>query len=142
MPTDRVPGRIVSSGEVTLAAAAEGEGDSRLRKFSMVAYTGGKMTLDGWPAPVVVDLSGMSVTQKARPILRDHDPAKIVGHTTDVRIEPQRVHVEGVLSSGNGHARDVETAADNGFPWQASIGASVTKAVYVEEGETVTVNGR
>ncbi len=38
------------------AAEAAEEGKPSLRKFSMVAYTGGAMRLGGWPYPVVVDL--------------------------------------------------------------------------------------
>ena len=57
-----------------------------LRKFSMVAYTGGAMRLGGWPYPVVVDLAGMRVTRKSRPILKDHDRGSIVGHTDDIKI--------------------------------------------------------
>ena len=55
--------RIVcdDAATITLAAAetsTEGEDKPSLRKFSMVAYTGGAMRLGGWPYPVVVDLAG------------------------------------------------------------------------------------
>ncbi len=64
-----------SSINLQAAEAAE-EGKPALRKFSMVAYTGGAMRLGGWPYPVVVDLAGMRVTRKSRPILKDHDRAQ------------------------------------------------------------------
>lgn len=143
MPTDRVPSTLYASGPVefdTIEAAAGEKAEPP--KFRMVAYTGGSMLLGGWPHPVVVDLSGMKVTAKARPILRDHEPGKVVGHTTTVDIQPARISVEGVLSADNLFSREVATSAGNGFPWQASIGAKVDKAVFVEEGESVTVNGR
>lgn len=41
------------------------------------------MHLGGWPS-VVVDLAGMRVTRKSRPILKDHDRASIVVHTDDI----------------------------------------------------------
>ena len=44
------------------------------------------MRLGGWPYPVVVDLAGMRVTRKSRPILKDHDRASIVGHTDDIMV--------------------------------------------------------
>ena len=72
-----------SSISLQAAEAAE-EGKPALRKFSMVAYTGGAMRLGGWPYPVVVDLAGMRVTRKSRPILKDHDRASIVVHTDDI----------------------------------------------------------
>ncbi len=52
-----------SSINLQAAETAE-EGKPALRKFSMVAYTGGAMRLGGWPYPVVVDLAGMRVTRK------------------------------------------------------------------------------
>ena len=62
MPTDiKVPGLIHATGEVSIEAAASDDA-KELRKFSMVAYTGGAMQLGGWPYPVVVDLAGMKVT--------------------------------------------------------------------------------
>ena len=64
--------RIVcdDAATITLAAAeTPEEGKPSLRKFSMTAYTGGAMRLGGWPYPVVVDLAGMRVTRKSRPIL-------------------------------------------------------------------------
>ncbi len=66
---------------ICIAAETAEEGKPALRKFSMVAYHGGAMRLGGWPYPVVVDLAGMRVTRKARPILMDHDRGSIVGHT-------------------------------------------------------------
>lgn len=143
MPTDRVPSTLYASGPVefdTIEAAAGEKAEPP--KFKMVAYTGGSMLLGGWPHPVVVDLSGMKVTAKSRPILRDHEPGKVVGHTTQVDIQPAKIGVEGVLSADNLFSREVATSAGNGFPWQASIGAKVDKAVFVEEGESVEVNGR
>src|SRR5262245_25156679 len=54
---------------------AEPAGDGkRLPRFKMTAYTGGKMVVAGFPLPVVIDLAGMKVPAKQRPILRAHDP--------------------------------------------------------------------
>ena len=64
----------------------------------MVAYTGGAMRLGGWPYPVVVDLAGMRVTRKSRPILKDHDRGSIVGHTDDITINDRSLEVAGVIS--------------------------------------------
>lgn len=123
-----------------IEAAEDGE-ESKLRKFSMTAYTGGKMSLAGWPYPVVVDLSGVKVTAKSRPILRDHNPAQIVGHTTEITTA-NSIKLKGLISAANEHAREIQQSSDNGFPWQASIGASPDKVVYVDRGEKVAVNGK
>jgi hypothetical protein len=124
--------------------ATEGteEGKAALRKFSMVAYTGGAMRLGGWPYPVVVDLAGMRVTRKARPILKDHDRGSIVGHTNDITVNDSRLEVAGVISGVGSTAHEVIATSENGFPWQASLGASADKVVFIPEWKTAKANGR
>lgn len=124
------------------AAEAAADGKPALRKFSMTAYTGGAMRLGGWPYPVVVDLAGMRVTRKSRPILKDHDRASIVGHTNDIEVSDTRLEVAGVISGVGNTAQEVIATSENGFPWQASLGASADKVVFIAEGKTAQANGR
>jgi len=128
------------AGEVEIEAEAEGE--KKLRRFSMTAYTGGAMSLGGWPHPVVVDLSGLAIGKKARPILKDHDPGRIVGHTDAMSTDGSRLAVSGVISGVGEAAQEVVGASDNGFPWQASLGAQGKKVVFVPEGKSAAANGR
>lgn len=121
--------------------AAEGDDSGQLKRFSMTGYTGGKMNV-GFDAPVVVDLSGMRVSAKSRPILKDHNPAQVVGHTDGVKIEGGTLRATGVVSGANNYADEVMNSSANGFPWQASIGASIERTVRVDRGEKVEVNGR
>lgn len=114
----------------------------KLRKFTMTAYTGGKMLLGGFPYPVVVDLAGLKVPAKNRPILRDHDIGRIVGHTESIDINGSSIRLAGVLSGSNGYSKEVADSGDNGFPWQASIGASANRMVFVDKGESIEVNAR
>jgi hypothetical protein len=140
---NRVPSslRIIeAAGEPLVLQAAEGE--AKLRRFSMLAYGGGKLALANFYHPVVVDLSGLRVSAKARPILRDHDTSRIVGHTDEITVNAGSIKVAGTVSAANDHAREVVESSANGFPWQASIGASVQKMSFVDKGETVEVNGR
>lgn len=137
--------RIVcdDAATITLAAAeTPEEGKASLRKFSMTAYTGGAMRLGGWPYPVVVDLAGMRVTRKSRPILKDHDRGSIVGHTDDITITDKSLEVAGVISGVGATAQEVIATSENGFPWQASLGASADKVVFIPEGKTANANGR
>jgi hypothetical protein len=139
--------RIVcdDAATITLAAAdppVEGDDKPSLRKFSMTAYTGGAMRLGGWPYPVVVDLAGMRVTRKSRPILKDHDRGSIVGHTDDITITDKSLQVAGVISGVGVTAQEVIATSENGFPWQASLGASADKVVFIPEGKTAKANGR
>ena len=130
-----------SSINLQATEAAE-EGKPALRKFSMVAYTGGAMRLGGWPYPVVVDLAGMRVTRKSRPILKDHDRASIVGHTDDIMVGDSRLEVAGVISGVGNTAQEVIATSENGFPWQASLGANADKVVFIPEGKTASANNR
>lgn len=125
-----------------LEAAASDNAEPDLRRFTMTAYTGGKLLLANFAFPVVVDLSGLRVPAKSRPILRDHSQQQIVGHTESIEINGSTIRLAGVLSAANDHAREVSDSADNGFPWQASIGAVAGRVVFVAGGETVEVNGR
>ncbi|XZE56095.1 hypothetical protein SH139x_002171 [Planctomycetaceae bacterium SH139] len=137
--------RIVCDDSTSIALqAAESpeEGKPALRKFSMTAYTGGAMRLGGWPYPVVVDLAGMRVTRKSRPILKDHDRGSIVGHTSDIKVSPQSLEVAGVISGVGATAQEVIATSENGFPWQASLGASADKVVFIPEGKAAQANGR
>ena len=131
-----------AASDISIEAADKGEdGKPKLRRFKMVAYTGVEMNLWGWPHPVVVDLAGMIAGKKSRPILKDHDVSQIVGHTDSIDLDRKLV-VEGVISGVGLAAQEVVGASDNGFPWQASIGARVKKMEFVEEGKKIVANGR
>ena len=126
---------------VEVQAAGDGEpGGRKLRRFSMVAYTGTAMELSGWPHPVVVDLAGLRVAAKSRPILKDHNPALIVGHTDRIEAADGQLLVSGVVSGAGMVAAEIVTSSENGFPWQASIGARPQRVVFVPEGRQAEAN--
>jgi len=121
---------------------AASSGSAPLRKFAIVAYTGGAMTLWGWRYPVVIDLAGLAVSAKSRPVLMNHDSSLIVGHTTQVAVASGEITLEGVVSGTGDAAQQVVATSRNGFPWQASIGASARRWEEVKAGDKVVVNGR
>lgn len=124
-----------------LINAAAGDED-KPRKFKMRAYTGGLLDLAAYLYPVVVDLQGITAPTKPIPILRDHSPAAIIGHAT-AKVGARRIDiVDGQFSGAGADAEEVQAAAVNGFPWEASIGARATQMIRVDDGEKVTVNGR
>lgn len=135
---------VCDPGSITIAAAEEGQGDGKpkLPRFSMVAYTGAPMRLAGWRYPVVLDLAGLTIPSQSRPIRFEHDPLSGVGHTDSIRIEDGQLVATGVVSRDTAAAREIVTSARNGFPWQASVGASVEEFEFVKENQTVLVNGR
>jgi hypothetical protein len=134
------PGAICSEAAADLAAGESGK--PKLPRFSMVAYTGGPMRIAGWRYPVIVDLAGLSIPSQSRPIRFGHDATAGVGHTDAIRVEAGQLIATGVVSRDTAAAREIVASARNGFPWQASLGASVDQFEFVREDQTVLVNGR
>ena len=128
--------------EMLQAEAVPEGGAPALRRFSMNAYTGGAMTLRGWRHPTVIDLAGISWSAKARPILKDHNPSLIVGHTEGVSVVDGVLRVAGVVSGAGPVAREIVEAGMNGFPWQASVGAYASETEQVPKGRQAIANGR
>ena len=134
------PGAVV----IEAIADAEGQGNEkpRLPRFSMVAYTGGPMRINGWRYPVIVDLAGLAIPSQNRPIRFGHDMQSGVGHTDAIQVENGRLTAAGVVSRDTAAAKEIVVSAKNGFPWQASIGTSVDEFEFVKENQKVSVNGR
>ena len=69
-------------------------------------------------------------------------PSRVWGHTDNIRIDDGKLVSTGVVSRDTPAAREVVASARNGFPWQASVGASVEEFEHVKEGQDVLVNRR
>jgi hypothetical protein len=124
-----------------VAAAAEGDA-KKLPTMTMAAYNGGAMDV-GWGLPVAIDLKGLDVAGHARPILKDHDPGQVVGHTTKItKVEGKSLAIEAIVSGTGAAAQEVVANAGNGFPWQASVGVAARNYEYVKEGSTGKANGQ
>ena len=117
------------------------DGSKTVRPFAMTAYrfADGPRGFEGSDH---FDLAGMRVPAKSLPIHREHDPERIVAHTDHIDLTERRLRVSGFMSGVGPAAQEVLQLADNGFPWQASIGASVEKKEDVHPGSSVRVNGR
>jgi len=151
-PQEKQPDYLIFRCPLTVEAVNEADkspsegGGGGMPRFHMVAYTGGAMSIAGFPHPVVVDLEGLDIDRQDIPVRLDHNPRQGVGHTQRVVIEKDsgggKVIAEGLISRNTSWARDVAKSGANGFPWQASIGASVIDAEFIPNGQSVTVNGR
>ncbi|MCL2625057.1 MAG: Mu-like prophage major head subunit gpT family protein, partial [Planctomycetaceae bacterium] len=120
---------------------ATGEGDEELTPtFSMVAYTGGEMNIDGFQHPVVVDLTGLEIPSQNIPIRLDHKSSQGIGHTTSIRIENNELIAEGLISRDTDWARDVANSGTKGFPWKASIGGPIHEVEFIPYATRVAVN--
>jgi hypothetical protein len=122
-----------------LIAAAAGEAAPRVK---MLAYTGQPMKLDGFAQPVIVDLESLKLGRQSVPLLRDHDPLRIAGHTTAITVSQQRLKAEGVLSGLPAHTDEVIATAARGFPWNVSMGAALPARPEFVEAGSIKVNGR
>jgi hypothetical protein len=142
---EQVPDRLelrCQPGRITLEAlAVEGEAEV-IPRFTMVAYTGEPLRVEGWRFPVVVDLEGLSIPSQRRPVRFGHSMYAGVGHTERIAVEAGRLIAEGIVSRDTGAAREVVASGKRGFPWQASIGAQVAQAEFIRAGKSVTVNSR
>lgn len=132
---------LQATGAVSLEAASSDK--AAPRRFSIEAYNGGAMNFWWSDEPVVVDLAGMEISAKARPILKDHRPELVVGHSDSANIiGGKSLKVTGIASGTGQAAREVIANSDNGFPWQASIGAEMKRVERIPAGEQVTVNAQ
>ncbi len=125
--------------------AASGDGQPEgLRRFTMTAYTGGPMQLQGWRYPVVVDHQGIDLGKQRRPILLEHsrDVDFVLGQTDSVAVMNGQLVVAGQVMGDSPKAKQVIALNDRGFAWQASIGAKADHVEFVGEDKTAQVNGR
>ena len=123
---------------INLSAAATG----KPRRFSILAYSGGKLVVDGFEYPVIVDLEGLEA--RKIPILLDHQPSveNTVGQTDSIRNDGESLVLAGHVTGRSDRVRQVLEQADAGHQWQASIGCAVHATSNIPLGQTVVVNGQ
>jgi phage head maturation protease len=128
---------LLSAAEVEIQATS-----SKPPSVTIVAYTGGLMTVPGW-GPVVLDLAGIDASAEQVGILADHDAtlSGIVGHGKAGVIEGKLL-VQGTITPSTDAARQVVELARAGFRFQASVGVTPNDYERVRPGEQVQVNGR
>ena len=124
-----------------VAADAGDDGKPRLPRVSMIAYTGGPMRVYAWSDPVVIDFAGLKIPASV-PLRFGHDPRELVGHSEEAEIANGKLTIEGVISFETTRARSIVTSAQNGFPWQASVGVQPIETEFVPAGKTTEVNGK
>ena len=120
--------------------AAEGK---KPRRFSILAYTGGILPVDGFDLPVVVDLQGLTIAGNV-PILIDHTKTveNTLGITESITNDGKSLTMTGNVTGVSPTVEMVLSASDRGQQWQASIGAYTTDTEEIAAGETVAVNGQ
>lgn len=138
------PNTLSLTGSVEIQAAKpaeEGKPASR-PTFAIAAYSGAAVNVGGFFSPVILDLDGMKADRQKMPILRDHDASRIIGMSDKVSIDASGVTMTGIVTGDNAEAQEVVSQAKNGFEWQASVGADITRREFLEAGKKAVVNGR
>ncbi len=131
-------------GRVSLAVDAP----SKLRTFSMLAYTGDVVDLcvDDEKVRMIFDLGGIAPVADGERvlILRDHECDEILGQSTSVKITDAGVNIAGVLTGAGEDVDPVCEMADKGFVWQASLGLDFDEGavMFLPEGASTTINAR
>lgn len=132
------PETLLLAGKTTIEAA---DGESGPPKITIDLYSGGRMRPRYWGDDVIIELDGIKPRVEPLPILRDHDPSRILGHTTAIT-KNGKLRMEGVLSAVNAESSEVIESAKKGFPWRASMGADKLKRKWIPEGSSAIANGK
>lgn len=111
------------------------------RGFEMEAYTGARVSLGFMD--LVLEQVGYVAPTTSLPILQQHDPTKIVGLAApgSAQFVGPTLHVRGKMYKTRA-AMEVAQLADDGFPWQASVGVQFMELEFIDEDEERPVNGR
>lgn len=112
--------------------------DADKNNFEIIAYTGA--VVDRWYGKLAIDIAGITA-KKQIPILMGHNPDRIVGYSTDTSNADNFI-VSGRFSKVTDAAKEVQALAEEGFPWQASIGVRPVKTLSLEKDGTHDVNGQ
>jgi len=132
-PSDAKCTRLTMEAPVNFDAGALAESSD----FEIEAYTG--QVVDRWWGKLAVDVTGISASQKM-PILRDHNTGDIVGHSLKSWTDGS-FKVSGKFSKSTETAKEVQALAEEGFPWQASIGVKPKTVLEIKSGTSMAVNG-
>lgn len=129
--------------ELTASLTLKASESGKPRRFSILAYSGGPLNVDGFDVPVIVDLNGLEIPG-AIPILIDHTKSveATLGVTDTITNDGTTLSLGGVVTGVSALAQQVLAQSAAGHQWQASIGAAVNEQEEIRAGQTVSVNGR
>lgn len=126
--------------DTALTFSAPEAGQTNVRKFKQLAYSGEAMDMAF--GRVAIELSGIKMKSQRMAMLRDHDPAQIVGFSESIKCGPKSVDITGCICTDTAAGAEIAKLADAGFPWQASIHCTPLQMVDVRAGDTVKCNGK
>jgi len=112
-------------------------------KFTVDAYTGGKLIVANYDLPVAVDLATLRFSNSLVANL-DHVTAQRVGHVTATVNDGKSLTMAGVASAATASRDEVVKSAKDGFNWQASIEAKpdLSALERIAAGQSIEINGQ
>jgi hypothetical protein len=121
---------------------AESSADGKPPKVSGVAYNGGKLMVNYWDFPVVVDLAGMKIPDKVR-LDADHS-RKVIDRLGSVaaQVEDGKLLYQGVMAGKSPTAENIKALVEAGETWEVSIDAYVARDTFIQAGKSVEANGQ
>lgn len=120
--------------DVTLAKT---DGKTKLRTFTGIANSG--LSFNHYGERTIVDMSTITLSDKV-PALSLHDRNVRLGFGK-LSLDGYALKIDGTLLS-NDDAQRLAKDADDGFPFQMSAHISAGSREYLQEGQTVVVNGQ
>lgn len=120
----------------------ESEDKSDVTKLSILGYSGGVIKDHWWWGNLVISTEGMSFPKEKYPILRDHNTDRRIGFSSKPTIQSNGallIETTDILDTEDAHSFVKDSKA--GFPFQASISVQPTKVRFLEENESMMVNG-
>jgi hypothetical protein len=133
--------KVIAISAPVEITAGESEGEKKgPAKFTTTFYTGGAMNIEGWDAPVVIDLSGLDRGNVLVANL-DHERSKRVGNFS-VNNDGKTLVANGIASAATAARDEVVNSAIEGYQWQSSLEVNPSKVEELKAGKTATVNGQ
>jgi len=109
--------------------------------FMITAYTG-QIIDRGWYGKLIIDTGGIK-TKAKMPVLREHQRDRVVGVGVKAWKDNHRLFIRGEYSGVTSDSQEVRQLAEEGFPWQASVGVWPKKIKVLDsDKETVKINGQ
>ncbi len=129
--------------QLTAFMRLQANGPGKPKRFTILAYSGGMLPVDGFAHPVVVDLAGLELPGSI-PILIDHEKSveATLGLTDNIHNDGRQLKLAGTVTGQSAKALQVLAQAQAGHTWQASIGAMVIESEEIAAGQTATANGQ
>jgi len=138
-----MPADTKNQSEHIKGADITASNESKSIKVKGTAYTGAKVSVGQFEHPIVIDLQGLEVPKEV-PILTDHFNAVFnrVGVAQATK-DDTAVYFDGnIFKAEEGPSREIIAQLEEGANWQLSIGADVEKYKFIDEGESLEVNGQ